>query len=104
VTWDRLAEIAGRHLGKRQLEAVEGRLQTRSWDDESGRRHWKTEIIADRVEALTGRGKGMLREAADAGPAVARAAAAPTTDRAAVARWHGWSRPAHVALRRKRGC
>jgi single-strand DNA-binding protein len=41
VTWDRLAEVTGRYLGKRHLVAVEGRLQTRSWDDESGRRHWE---------------------------------------------------------------
>ena len=36
VTWDRLAEIAGRYLGKAQQVAIEGRLQTRSWDDEKG--------------------------------------------------------------------
>lgn len=36
VTWDRLAEIAGRYLGKGQQVAIEGRLQTRSWDDERG--------------------------------------------------------------------
>ncbi len=66
MTWDRLAEIAGRYLGKRQMVAVEGRLQTRSWDDESGRRHWKTEIVAERVEMLSGRGKGALHGTADA--------------------------------------
>lgn len=50
--------------------AVEGRLQTRSWDDESGRRRWKTEIVADRVEMLAGRDKGAMREAAGVvGPA-----------------------------------
>jgi single-strand DNA-binding protein len=36
VAWDRLAEIAGRYLGKGQQVAVEGRLQTRSWDDDKG--------------------------------------------------------------------
>jgi single-strand DNA-binding protein len=36
VAWDRLAEIAGRYLGKGQQVAIEGRLQTRSWDDEKG--------------------------------------------------------------------
>ena len=39
VAWDRLAEIAGRYLGKGQQVAIEGRLQTRSWDDEKGARH-----------------------------------------------------------------
>jgi single-strand DNA-binding protein len=38
VAWDRLAEIAGRYLGKGQQVAIEGRLQTRSWDDEKGAR------------------------------------------------------------------
>ena len=38
VAWDRLAEIAGRYLGKGQQVAIEGRLQTRSWDDDKGTR------------------------------------------------------------------
>ena len=37
VTWDRLAEIAGTYLGKGQQVAIEGRLQTRSWDDDRER-------------------------------------------------------------------
>jgi single-strand DNA-binding protein len=57
VAWDRLAEIAGRYLGKGQQVAIEGRLQTRSWDDEKGARHWKTEIVASHVEMLSGRRK-----------------------------------------------
>jgi single-strand DNA-binding protein len=57
VTWDRLAEIAGRYLGKGQQVAIEGRLQTRSWDDERGARHWKTEVVASHVEMLSGRRK-----------------------------------------------
>ena len=57
VTWDRLAEICGRYLGKGQQVAIEGRIQTRTWDDERGARHWKTEIVAASVEMLSGRGK-----------------------------------------------
>ncbi len=57
VTWDRLAEIAGTYLGKGQQVAIEGRLQTRSWDDERGVRHWKTEVVASHVEMLSGRRK-----------------------------------------------
>ena len=34
VTWDRLAEICGQYLGKGQLVALEGRLQTRQWEDD----------------------------------------------------------------------
>ncbi len=36
VAWDRLAETCGRYLGKGQQVAIEGRLQTRSWDDDKG--------------------------------------------------------------------
>ena len=57
VTWDRLAEVCGRYLGKGQQVAIEGRLQTRSWDDEKGARHWKTEVVASHVEMLSGRRK-----------------------------------------------
>jgi single-strand DNA-binding protein len=57
VTWDRLAEICGRYLGKGQQVAIEGRIQTRTWDDDKGLRHWKTEIVATTVEMLSGRKK-----------------------------------------------
>ena len=57
VTWDKLAETCGRFLGKGQQVALEGRLQTRSWDDERGQRHWKTEVVANHVEMLSGRRK-----------------------------------------------
>ncbi len=57
VTWDRLAETCGRYLGKGQQVAIEGRIQTRTWDDDKGARHWKTEIVASSVEMLSGRRK-----------------------------------------------
>ena len=57
VTWDRLAEICGRYLGKGQQVAIEGRIQTRTWDDDKGSRHWKTEVVASSVEMLSGRRK-----------------------------------------------
>ena len=57
VTWDRLAEICGRYLGKGQQVSIEGRIQTRTWDDERGARHWKTEVVAQSVEMLSGRRK-----------------------------------------------
>jgi single-strand DNA-binding protein len=68
VTWDRLAEIAGTYLGKGQQVAIEGRLQTRSWDDDRGQRHWKTEVVASHVEMLSGRRKKdyEAQQAADA--------------------------------------
>ena len=66
VTWDRLAEVCGRYLGKGQQVAIEGRIQTRTWDDDKGLRHWKTEIVAidgrdavrSQEEGLRGRVRG----------------------------------------------
>jgi len=57
VAWDRLAEICGQFLGKGQLVDLEGRLQTRQWDDDAGKRHWRTEVVANSLEMLSGRGK-----------------------------------------------
>jgi single-strand DNA-binding protein len=36
VVWDRLAQVCGQYLGKGQQVAIEGRLQTRQWDDDRG--------------------------------------------------------------------
>jgi single-strand DNA-binding protein len=57
VTWDRLAEICGQYLGKGQLVSIIGRLQTRQWEDDNKFRHWKTEIVANSVEMLSGKRK-----------------------------------------------
>jgi single-strand DNA-binding protein len=57
VTWDKLAQVCGQYLGKGQQVAIEGRIQTRSWDDDQGKRHWRTEIVANHVEMLSGRKK-----------------------------------------------
>ena len=75
VTWDRLAEICGQYLGKGQQVAVEGRLQTRSWDDDRGLRHWKTEVVASHVEMLSGRRKKDYEAEAAAEALAAQAAA-----------------------------
>ena len=57
VTWDRLAEICGQYLAKGSLVSIEGRLQTRQWEDDAKQRHWKTEIVASSVEMLSGKRK-----------------------------------------------
>jgi single-strand DNA-binding protein len=74
VAWDRLAEICGQFLSKGQLVDAEGRLQTRQWDDDAGIRHWKTEVVINQLEMLSGRGK---KEAAKELQAVAEAGADP---------------------------
>jgi len=82
VTWDRLAETCGRYLGKGQLVAVEGRLQTRTWDDDAGKRHWKTEIVAASVEMLSGRARKDYRAETAAQALEAQAEAAGITPEA----------------------
>lgn len=50
VAWSRLAEIANQYLTKGTLVMVEGRIETRSWDDQSGNRRYRTEIIAENMQ------------------------------------------------------
>ena len=57
VTWERLAEICGQFLGKGQMVSLEGRLQTRRWEDDRQIKHYRTEIVANSVEMLSGRRK-----------------------------------------------
>lgn len=58
VTWNKLAEICADHLAKGRQAYVEGRLQTRSWDGNDGVKHYRTEVVADRVLFLGGRDGG----------------------------------------------
>ena len=52
VMWRKLAEIAHQYLRKAAKIYIEGRLQTRSWDDPNGFKRYKTEIIADNMIML----------------------------------------------------
>ncbi len=53
VVWNQLAELAQRYLAKGRKVYIEGRLQTRSWDDQqSGQKKYTTEIIADQMTFL----------------------------------------------------
>lgn len=52
VAWRKLAEICAQYLKKGSKVYVEGRLQTRSWDDPQGQKHWRTEIIAENMIML----------------------------------------------------
>jgi single-strand DNA-binding protein len=54
VVWGRSAEACAAHLDKGRSVCVEGRLQTRSWDDREGHTRWSTEIVASRVHFLRG--------------------------------------------------
>jgi len=50
VLWQRLAEIASQYLTKGSLVLIEGRLQTRTWQDSSGNQRSRTEIIGERIQ------------------------------------------------------
>lgn len=52
VAWRKLAEICGQYLRKGSKIYIEGRLETRSWDDQSGVKKYKTEVIADNMIML----------------------------------------------------
>lgn len=59
VCFGRLAEIAGQYLTKGKQVFVEGRIQTRSWDDRNtGEKKYRTEIVADNFQMLGGPGGG----------------------------------------------
>lgn len=50
VLWQRLAEIASQYLNKGSLILVEGRIQTRSWEDQTGNKRYKTEVVAENIQ------------------------------------------------------
>jgi single-strand DNA-binding protein len=52
VVWGKLAELCGKYLSKGRQCYVEGRLQTRSWDDPQGQKRYSTEIVANTVQFL----------------------------------------------------
>ena len=58
VMFDRLAEIAAEYLRKGSQVYIEGKLQTRKWQDRDGNDRWTTEIRADEMQMLGGRGGG----------------------------------------------
>ena len=56
VVWDRMAESLQPYLVKGKQIYVEGRLQTREWNDRDGNKRYTTEVRADRIKLLGGRG------------------------------------------------
>jgi single-strand DNA-binding protein len=75
VLWRKLAEIAGQYLKKGSKLYVEGRLQTRSWDDQSGQKRYTTEVEVRDMQMLDSRGEAPDaggRTSGDPGPAAAQ--------------------------------
>jgi len=57
-TWNKTAEVCGNSLSKGQRVLVEGRLQIRSFDGNDGKKHYMTEVVADRMEFIENKGAG----------------------------------------------
>src|SRR5690606_22148766 len=58
IAWGRLAEICNEYLRKGRQVYIEGRLQTRNWQDQQGNQRYMTEIVAQNMMMLGGRGEG----------------------------------------------
>lgn len=56
VCWNKVADNTAQYMHKGSLVGVEGRIQTRSYDDQSGRRVYVTEVVADAVQFLEPKG------------------------------------------------
>ncbi|TAN20948.1 MAG: single-stranded DNA-binding protein [Acidobacteria bacterium] len=79
VLWSKLAETANQYLTKGSSVYLEGRLQTRSWEDKENKRHYMTEVVVSEMVMVGSRGEGAGRAAhaaAEAGPASDAPAAA----------------------------
>ena len=61
VVWGKLGELCGEYLAKGRQCYVEGRLQTREWNDKEGKKNYTTEVVANNVVFLGGRGEVLRR-------------------------------------------
>lgn len=58
VVWGKQADLVGQYLAKGRQVFVEGKLQTRSWEDQQGQKRYTTEIVAGNVRFLDSKGEG----------------------------------------------
>lgn len=57
VVWGQLAQLCAQYLAKGKMAFVQGKIQTRSWEDQQGQKKYSTEIIADTVRFLSPKGE-----------------------------------------------
>jgi single-strand DNA-binding protein len=77
VMWGRLAEISGQYLRKGSKIFVEGRLQTRNWQDQNGNKRYTTEIVAENMQMLDRKPQGGVPYQPASQPSAPQAPAAP---------------------------
>ena len=65
VAWGRLGEVCGEYLSKGKQVFIEGRIQSRDWEDQEGNKRTTVEIVATDMILLGGGGAGQNREARD---------------------------------------
>ena len=63
VLWRKQAELAGKYLSKGSKVYIEGKLETRKWEDQNGQTRYTTEIIGQNVQFLDSKGNGGERQA-----------------------------------------
>ena len=57
IAWNKLAETISKYLFKGNQVAISGRLETRSWDDPNGQKHYVTEVIAEEIDFIGNKNK-----------------------------------------------
>jgi len=62
VAWGKLAEICGKYLQKGKQVYIDGKLQTRQWDDKDGNKRYTTEVVAREMKMLGGKSEPKPRE------------------------------------------
>lgn len=75
IAWQKSAEAIAQYFGKGDRIALEGSLQTRSWDGEDGRRHYVTEVVVDQWEFAQSKGERAEAAAGKSGGGFSGAAA-----------------------------
>jgi single-strand DNA-binding protein len=80
VMYDKLGEIAAEYLRKGSQVYIEGKLRTRKWQDKEGKDRYTTEIIADQMQMLGGRGAGAGASSEPREPRSGQSRQAPASD------------------------
>lgn len=55
IAWGKIAEFCDKYFGKGQQIGISGRIQTRTWDDDQGKKHYVTEVVAEEVDFADGK-------------------------------------------------
>lgn len=90
VAWERLAEICGEFLAKGKLVAIEGRLQTRTYETKDGQKRSAFDVVADGMQMLSGRNEGEAQAAPAPAPTQRQASqrqASPATRQTVQQAW-----------------